>query len=468
MEFTETGELGAHRSQLAAITELGLRAMEDVDLPVLMDEAVSLVAENLAVEYAKIFALQPDGESLLLCSGVGWAEGVVGQATVGTQPDSRAFFLPAGYRLASEDTLVSEEPEIVENLPAERRSSGPPLPREHEVRSTISVIIHGQERPFGVLGADTCKQRRFTIDDVNFLQAVANVLATAIECRQVAHVKAETPRLRFELLAEASMLLTSSPDCSSTLACIARLVVPEFADCCTVEVLEEGGAIQSAVAHVDPAKEDPLRKLQACYPLDASNTSSSASEVLRTGRSKIVPDISDIMPTYVAEDAEDLKMFRAELHAESYMCVPLMTRGRLLGVIRLAYVKLGRRYGSEDLALAESLARFAALAIENARLHLPEVEIARGLVNLAKKFYRISPSSEGNVIADLVPQPSLTTRQRQVLELLSEGKIAKEIAQTLCLSEPTIRNHIRSLLQALGVRSQLEAVAQAREIGLLP
>jgi GAF domain-containing protein/DNA-binding CsgD family transcriptional regulator len=460
---TESRELGARRRQLAAVAEFGLRAMEDVDLPVLMDEAVALVAEILAVEYAKIFALQPDGESLLLCSGVGWAEGVVGQATVGTEPDSRAFFLPAGYSLLSE-----EEPAIVEeDLRSEGQLSGLPLLREREVRSGITVVIHGWERPFGILGADTSRQRRFTIDDVDFLQAVANVLAATAERRQAAYAGAAgTSRLRFEFLAEASMLLSSSPDCSSTLAGIARLVVPELADCCIVEVLEEGGAIRSAVAHVDPAKEDLLRELQARYPLDPSNTSSNASEVLRTGRSKSLPKNVDMALRYAAEDAEDPKML-LDLHPTSYMCVPLVTRGRILGVIRLASVKPGRHYGSEDLALAESLARFAALAIENARLHLPELELARGLVQLANKCYKISASSDGKGPLALVPRPSLTPRQLEVLELVSEGKSAKEIGQRLCLSEPTIRNHIRSLLQVLGARSQLEAVAQARRTGLL-
>jgi GAF domain-containing protein len=461
----QAGELGARRRQLKAVAELGLRAMEkDVDLSALMDEAVTLVAKTLAVEYVKIFALQPDGETLLLRAGVGWAEGVVGQATVGNRPDSRAFFLPAGYSLVSE-----EEPTIVEELPSERRSGGPPPLREREIRSSITVIIPGQERPFGILGADTSRRRRFTIDDLNFLQAVANVLAAAAERRQATHAgAAQTSRLRYEFLAKASVLLSVPSDRSSMLANLASLLVPELADCCTVEVLEDGGAIRSTVAHVDPAKEDLLRKVLARHPLDPNNTSSSASEVLRTGESMIVSEMIDTTSPYASEGAEDLKMLR-ELRPTSYMCVPLVARGRILGVIRLARVKSVRRYGPEDLALAESLARFAALAIENARLHLPELELARGLIQLAKQHYRISAPSnrDENGTLALVPRPSLTSRQLQVLQLLSEGKSAKEIGQELCLSEPTIRNHIRALLQALEARSQLEAVARAREMGLL-
>lgn len=51
--------------------------------------------------------------------------------------------------------------------------------------SGISVVIHGKERPFGVFGAHTTRHHTFTKDDISFLQAVANVLATAIERQRV-------------------------------------------------------------------------------------------------------------------------------------------------------------------------------------------------------------------------------------------------------------------------------------------
>ena len=89
------------------------------------------------------------------------------------------------------------------------------------------------------------------------------------------------------------------------------------------------------------------------------------------------------------------------------------------------------------------------------------IELAQGLIQLTKKDQE-SMSSAGR--AGL---PTLTPRQLEVLELLGKGKSAKEIGRELYLSEPTVRNHIRSLLQALGVHSQLEALARAREMGLL-
>ncbi len=63
--------------------------------------------------------------------------------------------------------------------------------------------------------------------------------------------------------------------------------------------------------------------------------------------------------------------------------------------------------------------------------------------------------------------PALTPRQLEVLKLLAQGKSVREIGKELYLSEATVRNHVRSLLQAVGAHSQLEVLAMAREMGIL-
>ena len=87
------------------------------------------------------------------------------------------------------------------------------------------------------------------------------------------------------------------------------------------------------------------------------------------------------------------------------------------------------------------------------------MEMDRGLIQLSSK--KDAPALDRKDV------PVLTPRQLEVLRLLSEGKGAKEIGQDLYLSQATVRNHIRSLLQALGAHSQLEALAKARELGIL-
>jgi PAS domain S-box-containing protein len=87
------------------------------------------------------------------------------------------------------------------------------------------------------------------------------------------------------------------------------------------------------------------------------------------------------------------------------------------------------------------------------------LEMARGLIQLSSKEGAPAPKRK-----DI---PALTPRQLEVLQLLSEGKSVKEIGKELYLSEATVRNHVRSLLQALGAHSQLEVLAKAREMGIL-
>lgn len=159
--------------QQTALARFGQRALGGLALDRLFEEALTLVVENLEVELAKVLELCADGESLLLRAGIGWKPGCVGTARVSADRDSQA-----GY------TLLSEGPVIVDDLSKERRFSGPPLLTEHGVVSGMSVIIQGRGRPFGVLGAHSVKRRKFSFDDVSFLQALANVLAATIDRKQ--------------------------------------------------------------------------------------------------------------------------------------------------------------------------------------------------------------------------------------------------------------------------------------------
>ena len=67
-------DLRVRARQQAAVAELGQRALVGTDLSVLMDEAVSLVAQTLQVEYVKIQELLSDSNVLLLRAGIGWPE----------------------------------------------------------------------------------------------------------------------------------------------------------------------------------------------------------------------------------------------------------------------------------------------------------------------------------------------------------------------------------------------------------
>lgn len=172
-------ELRIRTRQQAAVAELGQYALASSELTPVFQEASTLVAQILDVEHCEVWELLPEGDALLLRAGVGWGEGLVGRATVGAGKDSQA-----GY------VLFSHGPVVVQDLRTETRFTSPSLLREHGVVSSVSVIIPGKARSFGVLGAHSIRSRNFTRDDVYFLQAMAHVLATAIERKQAEDEKA--------------------------------------------------------------------------------------------------------------------------------------------------------------------------------------------------------------------------------------------------------------------------------------
>lgn len=162
--------LRARAKEQAVLASLSQAALAASDLSPLLQQAAELTAKTLDVEYCKVLELLPDRQELRLRAGVGWKEGLVGKATVSASPESQA-----GY------TLVSDQPVVVEDLASEERFTGWPLLRELGVVSGVSVVLGSVERPYGIMGIHTTRRRAFTRDEVDFLQAVANVVGTAVE-----------------------------------------------------------------------------------------------------------------------------------------------------------------------------------------------------------------------------------------------------------------------------------------------
>ncbi len=197
-------------------------------------------------------------------------------------------------------------------------------------------------------------------DEDGQVQFAINIFQDITERRRTEEVQ------RF--LAEASSVIASSLEYETTLGSVARMAVPTLADWCTVDVLEDERTIKRlAVAHVDPKKIEWAYELQQRYPPDM-DALQGVPNVLRTGKSEIYSEIRDEMLVAAAHDAEHLQIMR-DIGFTSAIIVPLVTQGRTLGAITLIAAESGRKFGPEDVALAESLAQRAAIAIDNARLY---------------------------------------------------------------------------------------------------
>jgi PAS domain S-box-containing protein len=189
-------------------------------------------------------------------------------------------------------------------------------------------------------------------------------------------------------LAEASRLLAAEIDHAQSLAEIAALTLLRIADGCTVEIVDTGGTLtQLAVAHRVPEKVDLKHLIRARYPADA-NSRAVASRVLRTGRSELIPEVSDQLLENIADDADHLRLLR-EFGTRSMIVVPLRVRDRPVGTIMLENGDSSRRFDRADLALAEDLGSRAALAIENSLLHASEQDARREAERSAERIGRL-------------------------------------------------------------------------------
>ncbi|MBV9255127.1 MAG: EAL domain-containing protein [Actinobacteria bacterium] len=177
-------ELLARSRQQAAVARIGQRALSEVDMATLMQEACALVAEVLGVEMTKFFELE-EGR-MCLRAGVGWRPGLVGHFSFDVSQSSHSTF-----------TLASSQPVVSEDLDNETRYEVHPILREHGVKSGISVVVPGQTAPLGVFSANARSVRGYSPGEVDFLQAVANVLGSVIERRrtddQLAHQALHDP-----------------------------------------------------------------------------------------------------------------------------------------------------------------------------------------------------------------------------------------------------------------------------------
>lgn len=191
----------------------------------------------------------------------------------------------------------------------------------------------------------------------------AELLAKEQEARAAAELAGE----RLAVLANIGHLLAASLDYRETLTRLANLLVPQLADWCAVDVINEDGDLERlVVAHSDPDKMALAYDLGKNYPSDP-DSETGAYAVLRSGEPQLVPDVTDDMLQKAARDAHHLEILRS-VGLRSGIQAPLVSRGRELGVLTLVHAESGRRFEESDLDLAMQVAERSALAVDNARL----------------------------------------------------------------------------------------------------
>ncbi len=278
-------------------------------------------------------------------------------------------------------------------------------------RSLHLLPLRREGTSYGLL-AMTFPPDLFTPAEDGFLHSLAGALAAAVHRAQELQ-RSDADTQRTALLAEASMTLSRSLDLDATVAEVGRLLVPRFADWCTVQLLRDETLETVLVQHRDPRTTEWARSLSGAFPVQM-DAPTGAPHVVRTGRSEIHPFIPAELVDASAADAEHAELLR-RLGLTSAIVAPLTGREGVMGAVTLIHAESGRRYAEADLAFLESVADRVALALDTAATFEQQSERLAGVMQVAEAAQR----------AILAPPPDRTGPVRLSARYVSAAEEAQ-------------------------------------------
>ncbi len=247
-----------------------------------------------------------------------------------------------------------------------------------------------------------------------------------------------------EFLLELGTILESSLDYDETLTSIARLSVNDFADCCIVDVFDQVGKLRRMkLLHRDPSKMTTCEILQR-IPVE-QQLPKLTSSTIASKESLLIPEVSTAYLESVAQNDEDLRALQDVVR--SLIVVPLLVRGEPLGAIAFVSSHPERRYGQDDLRLAEELAYRSALAVENARLYERALRLAADLREANEHL--LGATSRAQELKDVAE-----TARKQIEESERELRAAGELREMFI---GIVGHDLRNPLGAINMSAQVLA-----------
>ncbi|MEV5886045.1 SpoIIE family protein phosphatase [Streptomyces sp. NPDC052020] len=301
-----------------------------------------------------------------------------------------------------------------------------------EVRDTGRPVV---DRPaHGRTPADPDHDHAWSVSLYRLEDAHGTVLGVALSVVDVtdryrAGVEAEAARRRLAVVADASARIGTTLELDRTAHELADVAVPELADVAAVDLLE--AVVKGRRSNLSPAEPAAIRALavQADDAPDALRAADPPGQVaryapdrlvtecVRTGNPVMVPRVREGDLPRIARSPEAAELLRrAGVH--SYLAVPLIARGEVLGALDLKRTRNPLPFGEDDLLLARELAARAAVQIDNARWYqnardtaltlqrslLPSVPSVTGGLEVASRYQPAEATSEvGGDWFDVIP-----------------------------------------------------------------
>lgn len=238
-------------------------------------------------------------------------------------------------------------------------------PRDHQ---GIELLFHdGREFLFFCLPVTSPEGVRFGhcwyLREVTAQNRARRERLSLLTQEREARAISEKARLRLSFLTDAGQILLSSLDLEQLLQNIVRHCLPTLADVCAIDLFDQGEDrhVVAAVAGDPPSWVD-LNGFTLSLDAEAG-----PGHVMATGTTELWPRLNASDLERFTKD-DNVRQLLASLGLTSAIYVPLLARGRCIGVMTLGATTSGRVYGEDDRLLAEDLGMRVAMAVDNARL----------------------------------------------------------------------------------------------------
>ncbi|MGW3031932.1 SpoIIE family protein phosphatase [Streptomyces sp. NPDC001178] len=290
------------------------------------------------------------------------------------------------------------------------------------------------QKATGRTPADPDEERAWSLSLYRLEDAVGTVLGVAasvvdITEQERASVEAEAARRRLQVIADASARIGTTLELDRTARELADVAVPELADIAAVDLLEavvagrrsslgpaEPAVIRALAVQADRAPE-AMRAADPPGQVTRYGPDRLVTECVRTGRPVMVREVAPADLPRIARSPEAAELLAAA-GVHSYLAVPLIARGEVLGALDLKRTHNPEPFSEDDLLLARELASRAAVQIDNARWYqnardtaltlqrslLPSHPAVTGGLEVASRYQPAEATSEvGGDWFDVIP-----------------------------------------------------------------
>ena len=327
----------------------------------LLDIIVRQASDAMNLKGATIRLINPKTNTMELVASVGLSEKYLGKG-------------PVDLDKSIADAL-SGRPVAIFDVTSDPRMQYPQEAKEEGIASLVAIPMVYKGKVIGVMRLVTAEPREFTLEEVDFACAIAELGAQAIVNARM--FESRTRELNFlKGLQEVSKAINSALDVKKVLQLLVKTATTALdIKAAAVRLLDEKRQQMELVASYG---------LSERYITKGPVTADKSIAEAMLGKAVSIYDVGhDPRATYPKEAAEE--------GIKSILSVPIALKGNVIGVLRI-YTSDPRDFSDDEITFISSLAEQAALAMENARMFQ---KLKGEYEELMGDLYRFTDSTRG-------------------------------------------------------------------------